>query len=64
MLPHAPQFFAMPEAEDRATVAQVTHEIGRHLEARWRAGSSAEGGVVPLLRFLPACKWTGPDDDA
>ena len=23
MLPHAPQFFTMPETEDRATVARV-----------------------------------------
>jgi hypothetical protein len=43
MLPHAPQFFTMPETEDRATVAQVkgvAHEIGSHLKARWRPPSS------------------------
>ena len=36
MLPHAPQFFTMPETEDRATVAQVkevAHEIGGRLKA-------------------------------
>jgi 2,3-dihydroxyphenylpropionate 1,2-dioxygenase len=36
MLPHAPQFFTMPETEDRATVArvkEVAHEIGRRLKA-------------------------------
>jgi hypothetical protein len=30
MLPHAPQFFTMPETEDRATIArvkEVAHEI-------------------------------------
>ena len=69
MLPHASQFFAMPETDDRATtvarVKGVEHGIGRHLKARWEGrASSAKGGVVPLLQFLPACKWTGPDDDA
>ena len=55
MLPHAPQFFAMPETEDRATVARVkgvAHEIGSYLKARWRAASPAKRGVVPLLPFL------------
>jgi 2,3-dihydroxyphenylpropionate 1,2-dioxygenase len=36
MLPHAPQFFTMPETEDRATVARVkkvAHEIGSRLKA-------------------------------
>ena len=36
MLPHAPQFFTMPETEDRATVArvkEVAHEIGSRLKA-------------------------------
>ena len=54
-LPHAPQLFAIPETEDRATVARVkggAHEIGSHLKARWRAASLAERGVVPLLPFL------------
>jgi hypothetical protein len=54
-LPHAPQFFAMPETEDRATVARVkavAHEIGSYLKARWRAASPAERGVVVLLPFV------------
>ena len=36
MLPHAPQFFTMPETEDRATVARVeavAKEIGGRLKA-------------------------------
>jgi 2,3-dihydroxyphenylpropionate 1,2-dioxygenase len=36
MLPHAPQFFTMPETEDRGTVARVKHaaaEIGARLRA-------------------------------
>jgi 2,3-dihydroxyphenylpropionate 1,2-dioxygenase len=36
MLPHAPQFFTMPETEDRATVARVktvAREIGERLKA-------------------------------
>jgi 2,3-dihydroxyphenylpropionate 1,2-dioxygenase len=36
MLPHAPQFFTMPETEDRATVERVkavATEIGDHLKA-------------------------------
>jgi 2,3-dihydroxyphenylpropionate 1,2-dioxygenase len=36
MLPHAPQFFTMPETEDRATVERVravATEIGNHLKA-------------------------------
>jgi 2,3-dihydroxyphenylpropionate 1,2-dioxygenase len=36
MLPHAPQFFMMPETEDRATVArvkEVAQEIGSRLKA-------------------------------
>jgi hypothetical protein len=37
ILPHAPQFFTMPETEDRATVArvkEVAHQIGSPLKAR------------------------------
>ena len=55
MLPHAPQFFTMPETEDRATIARVkavAHEIGSYLKASWRAASSARRGVVPLLPFV------------
>ena len=36
MLPHAPQFFTIPETEDSATVArvkEVAHEIGNRLKA-------------------------------
>ena len=36
MLPHAPQFFTMPETEDPTTVAkvkEVAHEIGGRLKA-------------------------------
>src|SRR5579859_4322780 len=36
MLPHAPQFFTLPETEDRATVARVkaaAAEIGARLKA-------------------------------
>ena len=36
MLPHAPQFFTMPETEDKAVVAhvrEVAADIGRRLRA-------------------------------
>ena len=36
MLPHAPQFFTMPETEDRATVARVK-EVAREIGSRLKA---------------------------
>jgi hypothetical protein len=45
MLPHAPQFFTMPETEDRATVARVkaaAAEIGARLKlSTLNCGSSS-----------------------
>ena len=36
MLPHAPQFFTMPETEDKAVVAHI-HEIAAHIGRGLRA---------------------------
>ena len=36
MLPHAPQFFTMPETEDRATVARV-EAVAKEISGRLKA---------------------------
>ena len=47
MLPHAPQFFTMPETEDKTAVAhvrEVAADIGRRLRPESAKQSGKEGG--------------------
>ena len=54
MLPHAPQFFTLPDSEDRATVANVQRvaaDIGSRLRALYGAVQD-EGVPEQLLDLL------------
>jgi 2,3-dihydroxyphenylpropionate 1,2-dioxygenase len=61
MLPHAPQFFTMPETEDSATVArikEVAHEIGNRLQALKPYCGSPSPRTTPSSSFTMSPAFT------